>query len=136
MLVMMLTSWCATLYFTACEIAVQWRLEKKFLSCLHEVDSWFSLSGLPESDMLASFLPPFQYKMEASFLEIYNETLRDLLSSPTPSDATRLEIKLDPKTPGEVYVTNLTPTVVTSQAQVHRNLMSLLSMGNPFLEIA
>lgn len=58
------------------------------------------------------------YKMEASFLEIYNESLRDLLSSSAPSDTTKLEIKMDPKSPGEIYVTNLTPTVVTSEAQV------------------
>ena len=54
--------------------------------------------------------------MEATFLEIYNETLRDLLSSNSSSQS--LEIKRDPNHSGEVYVTNVTPTVVTSQVQV------------------
>ena len=66
--------------------------------------------------------------MEASFLEIYNESLRDLLSSSAPSDTTKLEIKMDPKSPGEIYVTNLTPTVVTSEAQVQYN-MHILSIS-------
>lgn len=62
----------------------------------------------------------FQYKMSASFLEIYNETLRDLLSSSSSSgsSSTSHEIKMDPDRPGQVYVTNLTPVPVTSEKQV------------------
>lgn len=52
--------------------------------------------------------------MEAMFLEIYNESLRDLLSSTTQT----IDIKKDPQHAGEVYVTNVTPSVVTSQKQV------------------
>ena len=56
--------------------------------------------------------------MEAFFPEIYNETIRDLLSDSAPSKATKHEIRRDPKFPGQMYVTNVTPTVVTSEAQV------------------
>ena len=59
-----------------------------------------------------------QYQMEASFVEIYNETLRDLLATSTSNGDTKHEIKMDPNRPGEVYVTNLTPMQVTSEAQV------------------
>ncbi len=65
-----------------------------------------------------------QYKLEASFLEIYNETIRDLLSPSPPSNTTIAasvsshDIKLDPSHPGGVYVTNVTPVMVTSQSQV------------------
>ncbi len=56
-----------------------------------------------------------QYKMEAKFLEIYNETIRDLLSSNTKQN---IDIKIDPSHQGEVYVTNVTSSVVNSQGQV------------------
>ena len=56
--------------------------------------------------------------MRASFVEIYNETLRDLLSNGT--DQLKHEIKMDPSNAGEVYLTNLTPTTVTSRDQVRR----------------
>ena len=56
--------------------------------------------------------------MSASFLEIYNETLRDLLASSSGSSASH-EIKMDPERPGQVYVTNLTPVPVTSEKQVY-----------------
>lgn len=60
-----------------------------------------------------------QYKMSASFLEIYNESLRDLLSSSSNGSSTQShEIKIDPERPGQVYVTNLTPVSVTSEKQV------------------
>ena len=62
-----------------------------------------------------------QYKMSASFLEIYNESLRDLLSSSTFSNGSSTvshEIKIDPEQSGHVYVTNLTPVPVTSEKQV------------------
>ena len=57
-----------------------------------------------------------QYKMSASFLEIYNESLCDLLSS-NGSSAVSHEIKIDPERSGHVYVTNLTPVPVTSEKQ-------------------
>ena len=62
-----------------------------------------------------------QYKMSASFLEIYNESLRDLLTSSSNGSSTSNvshEIKIDPERPGHVYVTNLTPVPVTSEKQV------------------
>ena len=54
--------------------------------------------------------------MEACFIEIYNETLRDLLSSPSKEE--KHDIRIDPKNQGEVYVTNLTPVTITSHSQV------------------
>ena len=59
-----------------------------------------------------------QYQMEASFVEIYNETLRDLLATSTGDGDTKHEIKMDPSRPGEVYITNITPVQVTSEDQV------------------
>ena len=61
--------------------------------------------------------------MEASFLEIYNETIRDLLALPSsttkaPPTQQQHDIKLDPALPGGVFVTNVTPTPVRSQKQV------------------
>lgn len=65
-----------------------------------------------------STYPSLQYKMEASFLEIYNETLRDLLAPSSSSANSQIDVKLDPSRHGEVYVTNVTPCVVTSVEQV------------------
>ena len=59
-----------------------------------------------------------QYQMEASFVEIYNETLRDLLTTSTSDGDAKHEIKMDPSRPGEVYITNITPVQVTSEDQV------------------
>ena len=59
--------------------------------------------------------------MEASVLEIYNETIRDLLAPPSSTKAPtqqQHDIKLDPALPGGVFVTNVTPTLVRSQKQV------------------
>ena len=63
---------------------------------------------------------PFQYRLEASFLEIYNETLRDLLAPPSSSSNqdSKLEIRMDPAKSNEVYVTHLTTVEVTSETQV------------------
>lgn len=63
----------------------------------------------------------WQYSIEASFLEIYNETIRDLLGS---GDAnTKHEVKLsNPGNTGsahEVMVTNVKTVVVTSETQVY-----------------
>ena len=59
-----------------------------------------------------------QYTMEASFIEIYNETLRDLLSTGRKDKLVKHEIRLDSKNQGEVYVTNITPVTISSQEQV------------------
>lgn len=63
----------------------------------------------------------WQYTIEASFLEIYNETIRDLLGS---GDAnTKHEVKLvNPTNTGnthEVMVTNVKTVNVTSESQVY-----------------
>ena len=63
---------------------------------------------------------PFQYKLEASFLEIYNETIRDLLTH--HKEPVQHDIKLDASHPGGVYITNVTPVTVSSQSQVARLL--------------
>ena len=59
-------------------------------------------------------------------MEIYNETIRDLLSSSSSSNSSsssqQHDIKQDPSHPGGVYVTNITPVCVSSQAQVARLL--------------
>ena len=54
--------------------------------------------------------------MEASFIEIYNETLHDLLAAGKRD--LKHEIRIDPKNEGEVYVTNITPVLITSEQQV------------------
>jgi hypothetical protein len=66
-----------------------------------------------------TFSPPFlpQYSIQASFLEIYNETIRDLLTSNAKSTLTH-DIKLDSSVPGGVYVTNIDPISVTTESQV------------------
>lgn len=51
--------------------------------------------------------------MEASFLEIYNETIRDLLGNPGKDE--KYEIK---SASGEIVVTNLTIVTVTQPRQV------------------
>jgi hypothetical protein len=55
------------------------------------------------------------YKMEASFIEIYNETLHDLLA--VGKRDLKHDIRIDPKNQGEVYVTNITPVLITSEQQ-------------------
>ena len=57
-----------------------------------------------------------QYQFEAMFLEIYNETIRDLLGSHAPD--VKHEIKLTGGAGNDVTVTNLTTVNVTSEAQV------------------
>jgi kinesin family protein C1 len=58
----------------------------------------------------------FQYKFTASFVEIYNETLGDLLDGKKDKN-TKLEIKMTGKS-NVVSVTNLTTVPVTDQQQV------------------
>ena len=54
--------------------------------------------------------------MEANFVEIYNETIRDLLASPNSN--VKHEIKMVDAKSSEVMVSNLTRPTVTSQEQV------------------
>ncbi|XP_025086603.1 carboxy-terminal kinesin 2-like isoform X2 [Pomacea canaliculata] len=61
----------------------------------------------------------WKYKFQASFVEIYNETLRDLLGN--HKEDTKLEIKLTGKD-NAVTVTNLTTVTVSSEDQIHRLL--------------
>lgn len=58
-----------------------------------------------------------QYTMDASFLEIYNETVRDLLGA--GDDKKKCEIKMATSKGTDVEVTNSTTVRVTSQSQVH-----------------
>ena len=60
--------------------------------------------------------------MEASFVEIYNESLRDLLV-PAGKDTQKLCIKLQGS---DVYVTNLTLVTVTNEAQVRGGVLCIL----------
>ena len=62
---------------------------------------------------------PFQYEMKASFIEIYNETLRDLLTTTRKDKTVKHEIRIDSKHQGEVYVTNIAPITINSQLQVN-----------------
>ena len=57
----------------------------------------------------------FQYEFEASFLEIYNETIRDLLGD---KDDLKHEIKMATDKSNSVHVSNLTMIHVRSRAQV------------------
>lgn len=52
-------------------------------------------------------LQGWTYKAEASFLEIYNETIRDLLANPKESKNLSYDIKLVDNKKNESYVTNL-----------------------------
>ena len=60
--------------------------------------------------------------METSFVEIYNESLRDLLA-PASSDTQKLDIRLQGS---DVYVTNLTLVTVTTEAQVRGGRLYIL----------
>lgn len=61
----------------------------------------------------------WEYQFQASFVEIYNETVRDLLttSKPGAGDDKRWEIKHDPIS-GKTSVTNLTVVPVTSPERI------------------
>ena len=54
--------------------------------------------------------------MEVSFLEIYNETIRDLLGS--GKDDVKHDIKMTSANSSEVVVTNLTTINVSEPSQV------------------
>ncbi|XP_077987454.1 carboxy-terminal kinesin 2-like [Glandiceps talaboti] len=59
----------------------------------------------------------WKYDMNASFLEIYNETIRDLLGPSNSKE--KHEIKLTGSKGTEVEVTNITVTTVKSEQQIH-----------------
>ncbi|XP_059172846.1 kinesin-like protein KIFC3 isoform X2 [Physella acuta] len=58
----------------------------------------------------------WQYNIEASMLEIYNETIRDLLNPDTPTD--KLEVKMKPE--GGLYVPGLVTVPVRSLAEINK----------------
>ncbi|KAJ3526267.1 hypothetical protein NMY22_g10232 [Coprinellus aureogranulatus] len=58
----------------------------------------------------------WEYRIEGQFLEIYNETIHDLLTPFDASDKKKHEIKHDPKT-GRTTVTELTVVPLTSPEQ-------------------
>jgi hypothetical protein len=53
------------------------------------------------------FVQGWEYKMEVSILEIYNEALRDLLASPADVKNLSYEIKLTDARSAHTHVTNL-----------------------------
>lgn len=58
----------------------------------------------------------WQYDISASFLEIYNEVLFDLLSNETKD----MDIKMsNPRNPMEIYVSNLTEVPVSNGQELH-----------------
>ncbi|XP_069800415.1 kinesin-like protein KIFC1 isoform X2 [Dendropsophus ebraccatus] len=63
----------------------------------------------------------WQYKFKASFLEIYNETLRDLLVN-RPDKKQEYDIRKVSSSSNEVYVTNLRYVDVSSVEEVHELL--------------
>ncbi|KAL4236725.1 Kinesin-like protein kifc1 [Mactra antiquata] len=58
----------------------------------------------------------WQYGFEASFLEIYNETIRDLLGN--HGNDVKHDIKMTGTTGGDVMVTNLTTVPVSAEHQI------------------
>ncbi|KAK3882359.1 hypothetical protein Pcinc_013266 [Petrolisthes cinctipes] len=62
------------------------------------------------------------YKAEASFLEIYNETIRDLLVTQKEAKNLNYDIKLVDNKKSDCYVTNLKVVPVTCEKQVQELL--------------
>ncbi|KAL6113724.1 kifc3 [Pungitius sinensis] len=61
--------------------------------------------------------PDWDYRISVSMVEIYNETLRDLLGE-NPSD--KLDIKMNPDGSGQLYVPGLTQFNVQSPEDINR----------------
>ncbi|XP_060923547.1 kinesin-like protein KIFC3 isoform X1 [Limanda limanda] len=61
--------------------------------------------------------PDWEYKISVGLVEIYNETLRDLLGE-NPTD--KLDIKLNPDGSGQLYVPGLTEFPVQSPEDINR----------------
>ena len=53
------------------------------------------------------FFQKWEYNIEASFLEIYNETIRDLLVSPSEAKSLSYDIKATDGRSPHTHVTNL-----------------------------
>ncbi|KAM7424777.1 hypothetical protein PAMA_000910 [Pampus argenteus] len=67
--------------------------------------------------------PDWDYKITVSMVEIYNETLRNLLGE-NPTD--KLDIKMNPDGSGQLYVPGLTEFTVQSPEDINRlNLVDL-----------
>ena len=65
----------------------------------------------------------FQYEFTVSFLEIYNEVIRDLLGS--GKDDAKHEIRLVAAGSSEIFVTDLTTINVNNQEQVCIKLLTV-----------
>ncbi|XP_066989816.1 kinesin-like protein KIFC1 isoform X2 [Macrobrachium rosenbergii] len=101
----------------------------------------FTMEGVPNDEELEGMIPRtvkhifknmeeleskgWTYKVEASFLEIYNETIRDLLASPKEAKNLTYEIKFQDNKKNEIYVTNLKRIPVENEGKVH----TLLNMA-------
>ena len=69
----------------------------------------------------------FQYDMEASFLEIYNETIRDLLSTDANIKHEIKQVAINNgKQANDVVVTNLKTVAVQSSDQVRSDFIKTL----------
>ncbi|XP_063613676.1 carboxy-terminal kinesin 2-like isoform X1 [Penaeus indicus] len=62
------------------------------------------------------------YKVEASFLEIYNETIRDLLATPKEAKNLTYDVKLVDSKKNDSFVTNLKVVEVENEGRVHHLL--------------
>nr|ADJ19048.1 testis kinesin-like protein KIFC1 [Eriocheir sinensis] len=98
----------------------------------------FTMEGCPDSDELEGVITRtvrniftsmkeleekgWTYKVEASFLEIYNETIRDLLVSSKDAKNLVYDVKLVDNKKNDTYVTNLKVVPVTDETQVHHLL--------------
>ncbi|KAG7157424.1 kinesin-like protein KIFC1-like 1, partial [Homarus americanus] len=87
----------------------------------------FTMEGIHDNEELEGMIPRtvkhifstmkqlkdkgWTYKVEASFLEIYNETIRDLLASPKESKNLTYDIKLTDSKKNDTFVTNLKVTM-------------------------
>ncbi|KAK4314590.1 hypothetical protein Pmani_014131 [Petrolisthes manimaculis] len=64
----------------------------------------------------------WSYKAEASFLEIYNENIRDLLATPKEAKNLSYDMKLVDNKKNDHYVTNLKVVPVTCEAEIQKLL--------------
>ncbi|XP_078800864.1 kinesin-like protein KIFC3 isoform X9 [Oryzias latipes] len=68
-------------------------------------------------DEVTEKAPDWDYRITVSLVEIYNETLRDLLRE-NPTD--KLDIKMNPDGSGQLYVPGLTERTVQSPEDINR----------------
>ena len=76
---------------------------------------WGFSSHLFNHDFSQNFM---QYEIQASFLEIYSETIRDLLGNPDSKHEIKQVTTNNGKQANDVFVTNLKAVAVTSSDQV------------------